>query len=420
MQLPISQGSTRLQLVLFRFAFCYFSLFLIFFQGQVFIVIFFPFLEFLDDFFITIYNNSIGWVGSVFLHKELGKFRNGGDNLFNNVAVVTFLISSLIIAIIWTIADKSKNHRKLLRAFYVVLRYFLAYMMFTYGLAKIFGIQFRYPAPGDLLRPLGDHSPFTLLWRFMGYSKTYSIITGSFEVLGGILLLFRKTTTLGAIISFGALCNVFILNVSYGINVKLFSLHLLVIAFVLMSEDLKQFYNFLILHKPASITVMQPVFDWQKKLVPKILKTLFLGYLAYNVLSSPIKFLPELEAMKSSFYGAYNVEEFIINRASLPPLTTDSVRWKKMIVDNKWGITVQYMNDSTKWFSGTIDTVTKSVELKDFQDTTFKSKLFYTMSQPHKYLFEGTWRNDSIAVRLQKIDLNQFRLVNTKRSWIVN
>ena len=412
---------TTLQRIIFRFIFCYFILFLVFFTGQAFPIWMIRFLDFINEFLQNIYNASIGWIASIFLKQEIRQFRNGGDNLFNNVAVVTFLTLSLIGTIVWSAISKNKSHEKLSRIFFTALRYYLAILMFDYGLAKVFGIQFRYPAPGDLLKPLGDHIPYTLLWRFMGYSKLYCIITGSVEILGGVLLLFRKTTMLGAVLTFGALCNVFILNVSYGIDVKLFSLNLLIIAVVLMTPNLKNIYDFIILHKSSFIPVMQPAFDWQKRrFFPKILKIFFLCYLGYNALSRPIKFLPQLAAMKSAFYGAYQVEDFILNGISLPPLTTDTIRWKKMIVDNKWGVLVQYMSDSTKWYSGTIDTVSKSVELKDPEDTSFKSKFFYVSTQPQKYMFKEIWRNDSIVVNLQKMDLNQFRLVKSKRPWIVH
>ncbi len=54
-----------------------------------------------------------------------------------------------------------------------------------------------------------------VLWWMMGSSPAYTIFSGSIETLGGALLLFRRTATLGAIVSAGAMLNVWMLNMCY-------------------------------------------------------------------------------------------------------------------------------------------------------------------------------------------------------------
>ena len=39
-----------------------------------------------------------------------------------------------------------------------------------------------------------------LLWAMMGFSRRYAVFTGCMEVLAGVLLLSRRTTTLGALL----------------------------------------------------------------------------------------------------------------------------------------------------------------------------------------------------------------------------
>jgi uncharacterized membrane protein YphA (DoxX/SURF4 family) len=51
-----------------------------------------------------------------------------------------------------------------------------------------------------------------MLWSFMGASLAYTICGGICEVVGGTLLLLRRTTTLGAMVSFGVLLNIALLN----------------------------------------------------------------------------------------------------------------------------------------------------------------------------------------------------------------
>ena len=88
--------------------------------------------------------------------------------------------------------------------------------------------------PDRLAEPLGNYSPFALMWTFMGYSKPYTIFAGVGEVIGGVLLLFRKTTTLGASLSCGVMANVLALDSSYGVGLRvLVSLYLLLAIFLL-------------------------------------------------------------------------------------------------------------------------------------------------------------------------------------------
>ena len=42
------------------------------------------------------------------------------------------------------------------------------------------------------------------------------------------------------------------------------------------------------------------------------------------------------KAPKSALYGIYEVQEFIRNNDTIPPLTTDTIRWKRIVVDKRY------------------------------------------------------------------------------------
>src|SRR5262249_24603807 len=65
----------------------------------------------------------------------------------------------------------------------------------------------------------------------------YTALTGAIELLGGVLLFSRRTTTLGALVCIGVMANIVALNFLYDIPVKLFSSHLLAVALVLVALD---------------------------------------------------------------------------------------------------------------------------------------------------------------------------------------
>jgi hypothetical protein len=68
-----------------------------------------------------------------------------------------------------------------------------------YGAAKVFKSQFPDPPASRLLEPLGEMSPMGLLWSFMGASEAYTVFGGLAETIPAILLMFGRTTLLGAL-----------------------------------------------------------------------------------------------------------------------------------------------------------------------------------------------------------------------------
>jgi hypothetical protein len=140
-----------------------------------------------------------------------------------------------------------------------VLRYFLILNCFGYGFAKVFLQQMPFPNLSQLATPLGDFLPMRLSWMFMGYSSTYQFFTGLMEVIAGLLLLFRRTSTFGTLFAAGVFANVFVMNIGYDIPVKLFSLHLFIYAMTLLLFDYKRMLNFLMMNRTAAVSYLYDV-----------------------------------------------------------------------------------------------------------------------------------------------------------------
>jgi hypothetical protein len=165
------------------------------------------------------------------------------DGLLMQVWVLLLSIISLIVSLIWSFFKPTAS---VYLVFWInrICAYFLALMLLIYGLNKIFKYQFYFPEPNLLFTPLGQLSPDILFWSSMGTSHSYSIFAGVIEVIPAVLLLFRKTRILGAFIAFAVLLNVLMLNVGFGITVKIFSSFLLLLGFILIFPYLKQFAHF--------------------------------------------------------------------------------------------------------------------------------------------------------------------------------
>ncbi|WP_280356128.1 DoxX family protein [Nocardia otitidiscaviarum] len=136
---------------------------------------------------------------------------------------------------------------------HTAVRVLLSLAMIAFGMVKVVPTQFiTFTLPGAMLVPLGDSSPSGMLWKFMATSTPYTVITGAVEVLGGLLLIFRRTTLLGALISAVALVQVSILNLSYGVPVILTPLLMLAMALVVALPWWSRLLDVLIRNRDSS------------------------------------------------------------------------------------------------------------------------------------------------------------------------
>lgn len=92
------------------------------------------------------------------------------------------------------------------------LRYFCAFMLYTYGVSKLLHLQFNMSS--ELAqKPIGSLSGYQLTWFYFGYSRIYACILGLAQVTGATLLLFRKTTLLAALIMLPVMANILLINI---------------------------------------------------------------------------------------------------------------------------------------------------------------------------------------------------------------
>jgi uncharacterized membrane protein YphA (DoxX/SURF4 family) len=96
------------------------------------------------------------------------------------------------------------------------LRYLSAYLLFSYGVSKLAGWQFSLP-PEIAKKPIGALSGFQLTWYYYSYSHIYARILGITQLVGGSLLLFRKTALLGAAAMLPMIANILMINLFFHI-----------------------------------------------------------------------------------------------------------------------------------------------------------------------------------------------------------
>jgi hypothetical protein len=182
-----------------------------------------------------------------------------GDTTMNWIQNGLFLAFALAGGILWTfIALLRNNPRTEYRTLHAWLRFLVRFtcgtFMVTYGLAKVFPFQMPPPSIAILNEPVGNIAPLTLLWNLIGLSPIYEIICGSAELLGGILLLYRRTALAGALFSSFVMTNVVLYNFCYDVPVKLFAANLLLGCIFLALPDALSLFRFFWSHRPAAPT----------------------------------------------------------------------------------------------------------------------------------------------------------------------
>ncbi|HEX5726958.1 MAG TPA: hypothetical protein VFX98_15895 [Longimicrobiaceae bacterium] len=128
---------------------------------------------------------------------------------------------------------------------YTFCRYVVAFEMCMYGFAKVFRVQFTTPL-STLDTPLGDVEGMRLVWYFFGHSDAYRLLIALGEIGGGVLLLFRRTTLLGAVVLVPILANIVLVDALFGIYQPLVTVGVLsaMVAVILHAhrEELKRVF----------------------------------------------------------------------------------------------------------------------------------------------------------------------------------
>jgi uncharacterized membrane protein YphA (DoxX/SURF4 family) len=233
-----------------------------------------------------------------------------GDTIENYLSILLALLLSLAGAAIWTaLGRKRVAYPRVAAITRLMLRYWLGYVMLSYGFAKVFKTQFPYPQPVRLEEPLGQMSPMGLLWTFMGYSLPYNIFTGAAECLGGALLLFRRTTTLGSLVLIAVLANVVMLNFCYDVPVKLYSCELLLVSVVLLWPDLGRLASVIFGFAAPATSDDRWLLTRRWRRVAIVVKLLVVISVFYHELAQGFEYASSFSQFVTPLDGRYDVVE---------------------------------------------------------------------------------------------------------------
>jgi hypothetical protein len=382
------------------------------------------------------YYSAMDWVvetsnALVFHVKDkLVPVGGSGDTSYGWAQLWFLLSISFVGMIVWSIVQrKKKEYTKLNYWLCLFTRYYVSLVLFSYGIIKLFGLQMSFPNYSQLATPLGDYLPMRLSWLFLGYSTPYQFFSGFMEVFAGLLLLYRRTATLGVMVGTGVFVNVAMMNLSYDIPVKIYSLQMVLYCLFLLANEMDRILCFFVYNRPANTcSIYQYPF---KKKWPRIarigLKLLFIAIAVGGVIWESVEWKKQESTRMNNMpfeAGVYDVTHFVVNNDTVPALITDTLRWQNIIFDNARSGSISTSDTSFRklynraYFSYKADTVKHTFNiLKRFTDSVAVAALEYEIQDPNTIRFWGKRQYDSLSFVLTRSP-RHFQLAEKQFHWL--
>ncbi|MGO9255379.1 MAG: DoxX family protein [Bryobacteraceae bacterium] len=345
-----------------------------------------------------------------------------GDKTFDWVLAFCLLAIAALATGVWSVLDRRReNYVALHKWFRLFIRFALASEMLLYGMDKVVPLQMPFPYLTRLLEPYGNFSPMGVLWSSIGASQPYEIFTGSAEMLGGILLVVPRTTMFGALICLADVMEIFMLNMTYDVPVKLFSFHLLLMASFLLAPEFRRLVTFLFLDRAAEPSTQLQLFSTRRAnrialAVQVIFGIWLVGMNAYSGWSGWYKYGGGRP--KSPLYGIWDVDQIAIDGQLRSPLLTDYGRWRRVIFDFPTAVAFQRMDDSFASYGASIDAGAKTLALTKRGDRNWKASLSFQRGAQDQLILDGNMDSHKVHMQLHLVDRNKFLLVNRGFHWI--
>ena len=341
-------------------------------------------------------------------------YGNQGDN--GDVAeefgrLLLAVVIGVVAAICWTIADRRRPRARWAGDWLrVLLRYSIALGLASYAIAKILPMQFPPIDPVTLEQRVGDLAPMSLLWNFMEYSRPYAFFAGLMEIAVVVLLCFRRTTTLGAMLCIVVMTNVALMNYAYGVPVKLYATMTVLSAVVLVLYDWRRVVAFLVSNRavpPAQLDSLPQ--DRIPASVRWPIKVVLLGSVILSSFVTMGSFVRTPRAT-SPIDGTWAVTSFAT------PAASDSLQWRRLIVQGN-SLVIRLASDAfVRCQTTTLPQNPSSFSLTCSPNR--KGELRWTRTGNVLQL-EGVFDGSPASVAGRLMPRSEYRLIQGKFRWMI-
>jgi hypothetical protein len=330
------------------------------------------------------------------------------DGVSEWLTIPVSLALSMAIALVWTLATRNSSIAS--RGIFEsvsrdVVRLFVMKTMWIYGFGKVFGGQFATLNDFRIYSTFAEASPMGLAWRFMGYSAAYQMFGGAAEALGAVLLVWRRTTSAGALVVMGVMTNVVMMNFCFDIPVKLFSSHLLMFAFVLLAPQVKRLMQLLL--SDAAI----PAFEKTAPFLSTgrwtwIYAFALFGLIVTSTLLVRDRYLQTQSGEVSTIDGTYE----------LAPDGAAALNWKRVSLARNQ-LFVQTATGQNEFFSAEVDETARHLKVTSLHDPSNTRDLSFSPLAGALRL-SGTLNGAPLEVDLKKLDPQTSPLLSRGFHWV--
>jgi hypothetical protein len=361
------------------------------------------------------------WLGRrLFDVADLTYAGNSGDTAFHWIQALLVLVLAAAAAAVWSVLDRGRPHYvRLHRGLHTFLRFALAAQMFYYGMAKVIPTQFPPPSLVTLVEPLGNLTLTGLLWTTIGASPAYQIFTGWAEVIAGVLLVVPQTALLGALLCLADMVQVFVMNMTFDIGLKLISFHLVLMTMFVLAPDARRVW------KPSTVErrawPFQPSIAIGTKGPALAAQLLFGAYLLgmFTSISMARWYADGGGSPRSALYGIWNVHQLVIDGEARPAVFNDyDRRWRRVIFDQPDRIVFQRTDDSFARYGASISLDQQTIDLTKGDSRTWKARFAYSRPAEARLILAGEMDGYRITMELERVEPDTFRLLNSGFRWI--
>jgi hypothetical protein len=307
-------------------------------------------------------------------------------------------IIAVVGAYLWAWLSRKAAPMNISKGYYwlrVLARYRIAIGIIAFGYLKLYPMQMPFPSEANLHTAFGDYAPFKLYWQAVGLSLWYQIFLGLLEIGAGVLMFFRRTTALGAIINAGVLYNIAHANLAYDGAVHLYSGYFVVLSLFVLLQYIPGIWQLFIKQQDFQPNYYTPNWNTPKRKLLYSSKYLFIalflfyyGYQRYEMHYNEGKLKEPIVPGLANTAGYYHVSKFDLNGINLPYDPRDSVRWHDAVFE-RYSTFVYTVN---KAYDINLDNGTPKVTdlFKDYEFTGRaggKRYLYYEIDSAANYLY---------------------------------
>jgi hypothetical protein len=331
-----------------------------------------------------------------------------GDKAANWIAAFCLLVIATLGTVAWSAIDRKRtDYQRLDRLFRLFMRFAVATTMLSYGIVKVFPLQMPYPPLTRLLEPFGNFSPMGMLWYSVGASPGYERFAGSMELAAAVLLFIPPLSLIGALVCFADAVQIFMLNMTYDVPVKLFVFHLILMSLFLLAPDLPRLAKALIARVPGGKVLVAAQI---------VLGVYFVGNGLYQANRSWHVFGGG--APKPALYGIWNVDRMFVDGMERAPLVTDAGRWRRVVIQNTAFFYFQRMDDTFINYQATLDPNGKVIALSKPSNKTWMTTFAVNRPDADHMTLTGTMDGHNIEMRTTRLDRGDFLLVSRGFNWV--